>query len=325
MMFCVFFLSFMVTRSIPYPPFLYIIDPITTFKSEMFSLYGLNKPVIEQFFIYIGNLFRGDWGVSISISLGTPVLSLIKPYFARTLELTIFSVFFSSLIGIKAGIASTVNRNKWKDKLLRGISLLGVSIPVFWLGILLQYLFGYNSYNVGLNILPVSGYKTSGIGNSPFITGLRTVDSLLTGNLVMFIDAVLHLILPVFCLSFVSLAAITRQTRSSILDTLEYDYVLTARAKGCKEKDIIKHHTLRNALVPTVNFIGMNFGALLVGVVLIEKTFNIYGIGILMIRAIISCDYFVINVCVFLMVFLFIIMKFITNLISAIIDPRIRY
>ena len=159
----------------------------------------------------------------------------------------------------------------------------------------------------------------------PVVTSLRLLDSLILGKFDYFWDTVLHLILPVFCLSFVSIAGITRQTRSSMLEVLELDYVRTARAKGCKEKDVIHKHAFRNALIPTITVVGLSFAGLLGGAVLTETTFTLHGMGRLTVDAIYGVDYDIINASVFLMTIIFVTANLIIDLLYGIVDPRIRY
>lgn len=281
---------------------------------------GLDQPVIVQYFRYIADLFTGNWGKSSRISLGTDVWELIWAHFPRTMELTIFALLIASFLGIKAGLISAKHRNKPKDTVIRGAALIGVAVPVFWLGMLLQYFLTYQ-----IRLFPSIGYKNPIWGDPTFITGFRSIDSLMSGYLYLFVDYMWHLILPVAALAFISLASITRQTRSSMLEVLQQDYIRTARAKGCREKDVVKSHALKNALIPTITVIGLNFGGLLGGAVLTETTFNLVGMGTLMITAIQTYDYYVINATVFLTAVIFVLVNLFMDIIYGFVDPRIRY
>jgi len=287
---------------------------------EMERFLGFDQPLIFQFFRYLGDLFTGNWGKSFTISHGQDVWSLIWQRFPRTMELTILSIIISSFIGIKAGVISAKHRNKYKDTTIRGLSLVGVSIPVFWMGMILQYFLTYQ-----IPILPAIGFKTAWYDDPTFITGFRLIDSMITGKFYLTIDYLMHLILPVACLTFITLASITRQTRSSMLEVLQQDYIRTARAKGCSEKDVINTHALKNALIPTATIIGLNFGYLLSGAVLTETTFNLTGIGQLMITAIRRYDFYVINAGIFLVALSFILINLAMDVIYGLLDPRIRY
>ncbi len=287
---------------------------------DMRHFLGFDQPLIVQYFRYLGDLFTGNWGRSLNISRGMDVWTLIWQRFPRTMELTLFSILIASVIGIKSGVISAKHRNKYKDTTIRGISLIGVSIPIFWMGMILQYFLTYQ-----IKLLPAIGFKTGWYGDPDFITGFRLIDSLITGKIYLTIDYIVHLILPVACLSFITLASITRQTRSSMLEVLQQDYIRTARAKGCSEKDVISTHALKNALIPTVTIIGLNFGYLLSGAVLTETTFNLSGMGQLMITAIRRFDFSVINAGVFLIALTFILINLAMDVIYGLLDPRIRY
>ncbi|MHA1823697.1 MAG: ABC transporter permease [Promethearchaeota archaeon] len=286
---------------------------------------GLYDPIFVQYFRYLGDLLVGNWGKSLSIAKGLPVWTLIMQRLPRTADIALFSIVIASIIGIKTGIISAAHRNKAKDTIARGITLLGVALPVFFLGMLLQYIFGYAIRIDDVAILPNTGFKTVTFEDPPFVTGFRIIDALLSRQLYMIPDYLIHLILPVFCLSFISLASIVRQTRSSMLEVLEQDYIRTARAKGCKEKDVINTHAKKNAMIPTVTIIGLGFGSLLTGAVLTETTFGLAGMGELLIDAIRNSDYWVLNGLVFFFALVFIAVNLITDVIYGILDPRIRY
>ena len=297
--------------------------PINATEEQLIAVerwLGLDQPLYIQYFRYIADLFTGNWGKSSRISLGTDVWVLIWNHFPRTMELTIFALLIASFLGIKAGLISAKHRNKPKDTVIRGAALIGVAVPVFWLGMLLQYFLTYQ-----IRLFPSIGYKNPIWGDPTFITGFRSIDSLMSGYLYLFVDYMWHLILPVAALAFISLASITRQTRSSMLEVLQQDYIRTARAKGCREKDVVKSHALKNALIPTITVIGLNFGGLLGGAVLTETTFNLVGMGTLMITAIQTYDYYVINATVFLTAVIFVLVNLFMDIIYGFVDPRIRY
>ncbi len=281
---------------------------------------GLHLPIVNQYFIYIGRLFMGDWGVSHVLTQGQPVWDVIMERFPRTFDIAVAAIVIAAFVGLKTGVISATNRNKWKDTVVRGLTLIGVSIPVFWLGLILQFFLSYR-----LRLFPTANYKTPGIGNPPIITYNRIIDSLLSGQTYLITDYLHHLILPVFCLSFITLASITRQTRSSMLEVLEQDYIRTARAKGCKERDVINIHARKNAMIPSITVIGLNFGGLLSGAVLTETTFNLHGLGEALISAIQFTDYWLLNAVVFISTLTFILINLSVDLIYGMLDPRIRY
>jgi len=321
-LFGVITLTFILSRFMPGDPVLAFLGQRFTEEDYLRELHrlGLDRPIMEQFFTYLGDLFIGNWGISVSINRGQPVWDLVLERFSRTFDIAVLSMVIASIVGIKTGVISAANRNKPKDTIVRGIALIGVAIPVFWMGMMLRYVLAYL-----IPIFPGLNYKTPGIGDPPVITHFRVIDSILSGQIYLIVDYLYHLILPVFCLSFITLAGITRQTRSSMLEVLEQDYVRTARAKGCEEKDVINTHALKNAMIPTITVIGLNFGYLLGGAILTETTFNLNGIGALVIIAITNCDYWVLNAVVFCITITFVIVNLGTDLIYGFIDPRIRY
>ncbi len=316
-------LTFILSRMMPGDPVLAFL-PVGKPNPELYAYWehklGLDQPWIIQYFRYLGDLFTGNWGLSVSIGHGMEVWDLIMTRLPRTVDITLFSVIISSFVGIKTGIISATHRNKTKDAVFRGMSLMGVAIPVFFLGMLLQFLLGYQ-----LELFPTTGFKTYEYADPKHVTGFRIIDALLSGELYMVTDYVWHLVLPVFCLSFISLAGIVRQTRSSMLEVLEQDYIRTARAKGCEEKDVINTHAKKNAMIPTVTVIGLNLAGLLSGAVLTETTFNLKGVGQLLVRAIITSDYWVLNALVFFFAIVFVVANLGVDILYGLLDPRIRY
>lgn len=315
-------LTFILSRLMPGSP-AYALLPEQATVEQIAAIehqLGLDRPIWEQFFRYFGDLFTGNWGVSISIAKGQPVWQIVMQRFPRTFEVALLSIFIAGFIGIKTGVISAAHRNKPRDTVLRGFALVGVAIPVFWMGLVLQYLLGFQ-----LDLFPVVGYKTPGIGDPPVITNFRIIDCIISGRFDLLGDYLFHLILPVFCLSFITLAGITRQTRSSMLEVLEQDYVRTARAKGCEEKDVINKHARKNALIPTITVVGLQFGYLLGGAILTEITFSLHGIGELLVVAIQNFDYFVLCAVVMITTLAFIIVNLLVDLLYGIVDPRIRY
>ncbi len=316
-------LVFVLSRLMPGDPILaYLpegkVDPMM--YQQMRQQLGFDQPIIVQYFRYLGDLFVGNWGFSISINRGQDVWSLIMQRLPRTVDIAIFSMLIAGFLGIKTGVISAVHRNKPKDTILRGLALIGVAIPVFFMGMILQYTVGYL-----VPIFPTTGFKTYSYPNPPSVTGFRMIDAFLSGEFYMIGDYLYHLVLPVVCLSFIILAGITRQSRSSMLEVLEQDYVRTARAKGCKEKDVINTHARKNSLIPTITVIGLSFAGLLSGAVLTETTFGLVGVGELLIASIRDVDYWVMNALVFVITILFVSINLVTDVIYAMLDPRIVY
>jgi ABC-type dipeptide/oligopeptide/nickel transport system permease component len=322
-LFGVLTLVFILSRLMPGDPVLaYLPDgkPDPEVYAAMVHELGFDLPIYIQYFRYLGDLFVGNWGRSVSIIRGMDVWDLIMQRLPRTIDIAIFSMLIAGFLGIKTGVISAVHRNKPKDTILRGLALVGVAIPVFFMGMILQFILGYK-----LPIFPTTGFKDYSLGNPAYVTGFRIIDAFLSGEFYMISDYLYHLVLPVACLSFIILAGITRQSRSSMLEVLEQDYVRTARAKGCKEKDVINTHARKNSLIPTITVIGLSFAGLLSGAVLTETTFGLVGVGELLIDSIRNVDYYVLNALVFIITIMFVSINLVTDVIYAMLDPRIVY
>ena len=297
-----------------------IAKPNRVAYNQMVNQLGLDQPLLVQYFKFMGDLLTGQWGVSVSIARNQPVWDLVIQRLPRTIDLSIFSIIIAAFVGIKAGVISAKHRNKSADNVVRSLALIGVAIPVFFLGMLMQYYLGHI-----LNLFPSTGYKNFVYENPPIVTGFYMIDAVISGEIYKIWDYLYHLIMPVLCLSFVTLASITRQTRSSMLEVLEMDYVRTARAKGCRERDVINTHALKNAMIPTATIIGLNLAALLDGAVITESTFGLVGIGLLLIDSIVLLDYWVLNAVIFFITLLYVGTNLAIDMIYAMLDPRIRY
>lgn len=278
--------------------------------------YGLDKPLHIQFFMYIAQILRGDLGKSIRTR--RPVGADIRAFFPATFELTTTAMLLAVLFGIPLGIISAVYRDRAPDRASRVFSVIGVSMPIFWLGLLLLYLF-----YIRLGILPGPGRIS---GDPPaHITGLYLLDGLLTGNWRPFGDAALHLILPAFTLAFAVLARITRMTRSSMLEALGQDYVRTARAKGLMERWVVARHALRNALIPTLTVIGLSYGELLGGAVATELIYAWPGMTHYVVGSMTSLDFPAVMGVTLVIAIIYITVNLLVDLTYALVDPRIRY
>ena len=278
---------------------------------------GLNEPLHTQYWQWLTNAVRGDFGISIRSN--QPVIEEIISRLPATVELTVVALFIAVFFGIFIGVSAARHRNTPIDYSMIGISLLGVSIPIFWLGMMLIFLF-----SVMLGWLPVSGRLTMG-QVIPQITGLYLVDSLVAGNIRAFSDSLKHLLLPAFSLATVSLALVVRVTRSSMLDVLSEDYIRTARAKGVRENKVVYVHALKNAMIPVITVIGLQLAKLMGGAILTETVFSWPGIGRLLVTAIGVRDYPVVQGVVFFVAFAFIAINIVVDLVYAYLDPRIRY
>jgi peptide/nickel transport system permease protein len=278
---------------------------------------GLDQPLHIQYLTWVNNVLHGDLGDSVQSY--EPVLKEIWDRFPATIELSLAAIFIAVAVGIPLGVLAARKRNSFIDYLCISVSLLGVSIPVFWLGMMLIFVFA-----AILNILPVSGRLTMGLSVDQ-VTGLYLIDSLITGNFNAFGDAVKHLVLPAIALATIPLALIVRVTRSSMLDVLNEDYIRTARAKGVPLAKVIFKHALKNALIPVITVIGLQFGTLMGGAILTEEVFSWPGIGRLIVGAIYNRDYPLIQGVVLIVSLIFILINLLVDILYAYIDPRIRY
>jgi len=283
---------------------------------ELRRKYGLDKPLYEQYFRWVANMVRGDLGLS--IRTGQPVLEDLRRYAPATLELALTAMFLVAAVGLPLGIISALNKDGILDHLSRLVALSGVSMPIFWVGLLLQILFFAR-----LGILPADGRLDIMTTPPPQVTGLYTVDSLLAGDLEAFKSAVVHLILPGVNLAFGSLAVLTRMVRSSMLDVLGEDYVRTARAKGLTERRVILLHALRNALIPTTTTMALQMGALMGGVFLVELIFSWPGLGFYAMRSITLIDFPSIMGVAILMTTIYAFFNLLADLLYGLLDPRI--
>lgn len=277
---------------------------------------GLNESYPYQYFIYIKHLLKGDLGISIRSSL--PVSQEIWDRFLATVELSVAAIFLSSLIGIIAGVVSSVKKYSIFDYCSMVLALAGISMPIFWLGLMLIYLF-----SVLLGILPMMGRFTMGVDYHP-VTGLVILDSLLTGNLSLFFNSLKHLVLPAFTLATIPMAIIARMTRSSMLDVMSKDYIRTARAKGLSPRRVIFQHALKNAFLPIVTVIGLNFGLLLGGAVLTETIFSWPGLGRYVVDSLLARDYPAVQGCILFFAVIMVLVNLVVDILYFYLDPRLR-
>lgn len=293
-------------------------DQIAALHREL----GLDRPWWIQLAIYLGGVAHGDFGRSIADL--QPVSQKLAQYFPATFELAVGAIVFAVMVGIPAGIFAAVRRNSLADAVTMSLVLLGVSIPVFWLGWMLVYVLAVLPGHLGLNLFPISG-RLSSQYYVPTRTHLIAVDALLAGNGRAALDALWHLLLPAITLGTIPLAIIAKITRGGMLDVLQSDYIRTARAKGLGERAVIFGHGLRNALLPIITIVGLQTGLLLGGAVLTESIFAWPGVGRLAFDAISNRDMPVINGCILLFATVFVVVNTAVDLLYAAANPRIRY
>jgi dipeptide transport system permease protein len=301
-------------------------DPIETLAGErgidaarhaqLLKEFGLDKPVLVQYGIYIGRVLHGDLGKSIITQ--EPVIREFFTLFPATIELAVCAILFALLLGIPAGIIAAVRRNSVFDHGVMATSLTGYSMPIFWWGLLLILLF-----SVQLGLTPVSGRISVQYYIEP-TTGFLLVDSLLTGDKGAFWSTARHLILPTIVLGTNPLAVVARMTRSAMLEVLGEDYIRTARAKGLPPFKVVGVHALRNALIPVVTVIGLQVGVLFTGAILTETIFSWPGVGKWLIEAINRRDYPVLQGGMLLLGGVVMLVNLLVDVTYGVINPRIR-
>ncbi|KUM43814.1 ABC transporter permease subunit [Pseudomonas sp. EpS/L25] len=291
------------------------VDP--QMHAEAMHRLGLDKPLYQQYFDYIGNLAQGNLGESLRSRVG--VWDEFLTLFPATLELSVAAMLFATVFGVLAGILAALRRGTTVDHGVMGVALTGYSMPIFWWGLLLIMLF-----SVQLGWTPVSG-RLDLLYDIPPRTGFMLVDTLLSDEPGAFLDALKHLILPAIVVGTIPLAVIARMTRSAMLEVLREDYVRTARAKGLSPKRVVFVHALRNALIPVLTVLGLQVGSLLSGAVLTETIFSWPGIGKWLIEAIGARDYPVVQNGILLIATLVILVNFVVDILYGLVNPRIRH
>src|SRR5512134_2737896 len=301
---------------------------------------GLDKPIPVQFGIYLGEVLRGDFGQSVRYSM--PVTRMLAERLPMTVELSIAALIISMIVGIPLGVISAVKHNSWVDVITMVWANTGVSMPVFWLGLMLAFVFSILLKNTPF-WLPPSGRVSPGIPNDPFyevwgmtppeegfgmvvhfLGRLNILNSLLTANWELLKDSLIHLILPSLALSTIPMALIARMSRSAMLEVLGQDYIRTARAKGLTQRKVILKHAFRNSLLPIVTVIGLSLGGLLGGAVLTETVFGLSGVGRALYDAITARDYGIVQAFTVVIAVFFVVLNLLVDISYAYLDPRIR-
>ena len=285
--------------------------------AELTSYLGLDQPIWKQYVIYLGQMLQGDFGDS--LFSGLPVMQEIGERLPATIELALFSVLIASVLGVSLGVICAVKQNSALDRLCQVGGLVGVSLPKFWLGLMLIILFAVN-----LGWLPVSG-RFDFMNKPETITGFMILDSIITGNWAALGSTLRYMLLPGVSIAIASVGTIMRYTRSTMLETIRQDYIRTARAKGLRERVVIIHHALKNALIPIVTVIGMELGGLFSGSVLVETIFAWPGVGKYIVDGINNSDYAVVQGGCLLVALISVGMNLVVDLLYGLLDPRIRY
>jgi len=278
---------------------------------------GLDDPLHIQYLRYLKDAIKGNLGISYYTKQS--VLSELLRLFPATVELAIASMVIALLVGISAGVISALKQNSIFDNVSMVVALGGVSMPVFWVGLILMWVFSFK-----LGWTPISGRLAVQIDLKQ-ITGLFVIDSIITGNIAALRDSLRHLILPALSLATISMGIIARFTRSSMLEVIRQDYIRTARAKGVSEALVIFKHAFKNALIPVVTVVGLQFGLLLGGAVVTETVFSWPGIGNVIIVSILRRDYPMVQGALLLLALLYVIINLLVDVSYSYLDPRIRY
>ena len=315
-------LTFFLTRALPGDPvWLRLPDKATIedYYRERARM-GLDKPVIYQLFVFISDLFTGNWGYSYTIAQDSDVWSVVAFYLPRSLELMFISMFFAIFFGILFGKVSARNLDSFWDYFIRILTYILLSVPGFIIVIFFIQLYVYTPFK----LFPLSGFKTIYYSDPTYISGFPLIDSLLTGEFDLFLDQVWHLIIPLSAMTIVQMVAIIRQTRTSLLDVLQMDYIRTAKAKGLSNKVIINKHALKNAIPPVITVSAMGFPIVMGGMIGVEVAYHYVGVGFMFRQAVLNTDYPVIVIFIFIFSLIVIIFNFIADLIIGFLDPRIR-
>ncbi len=309
---------FLMLRLIPGDPALLLLGEYAN-PEELEALrhkLGLDRSLAAQYWIYLQSILQGDFGNS--IRTGAPVIGEIGVRFMATVELSLAAMGIATFFGIAAGVISAVRQYSLWDYTVMLLALVGVSMPIFWLGLMLIYLLA-----VKFPVFPMMGRLTMGL-DLPSLTGLVLVDAILTGRPKVLWDGLHHLMLPAFTLATIPTAVVARITRSSMLEVLNKDYVRTARAKGLEEAVVILRHALRNAMLPVVTVLGLNLGLLLSGAVLTETIFSWPGLGRYVVDSLMGRDYAAVQGCILIFAVVMAAINLVVDLAYAALDPRIR-
>jgi peptide/nickel transport system permease protein len=284
--------------------------------AEIRHQYGFDRPIYEQLLLYFGQVFRFDFGESQYSH--RPVGLDIAQRLPATLELTLAALSLAILVGIPLGVIAGVNHNRWPDFALRLFTIAGVAVATFWFAIMLQLLF-----SMQLDWLPLRGRSASGMALPPVITGSLILDSLIVGRLDACWDALRHLVLPAVTLSLGALATIARFTRAGVLETMQRDFVLYERAVGYPRRRLIWVYVLRNSVIAAVTQIGLLFGTLIAGAVVVESIFDWPGIGNYAVQAILTADYKVMLAVTLLIGVVYTVVNIVIDLVHGLLDPRL--
>jgi peptide/nickel transport system permease protein len=313
---------FLLSHAVPSDPVVANLSDRNLGDPEMVAAFrakwGLDQPLYKQYLTYLKNLLRFDLGVSIRTQ--QPVAEDLARYFPATIELAIVGMIFAVFFGLLFGIISVVKRDTLTEQVIRGVSIFGVSVPSFWMAMILLFVF-----YLLLGIAPRPGRISTRLSAPLHRTGFFLIDSLIQGDMRLLVDSLRHLVLPGICQGMFTMGLITRTIRSSLLEVMSQDYIRTALAKGLSRRDILLKHALGNALLPVVTVIGMSFSGLLGGMILVETIFAWPGIGQYAYQSTQSLDFPAIVGVSLLIALNHVIINLAVDLLYGLLDPRVRY
>ena len=342
-LFGILFATFALGRLIPGDPCRAILGEKATDAvcDEFIRRHGLDQPILVQFGYYVSEIAHGDFGRSFRFS--KPVDELLMERLPITVELSLAALLVSILVGVPLGVISAIRHNSWVDVLTMLWANMGVSMPVFWLGLMLAYIFALALKDTPLQLppsgrlspglIPVPFYEVWGLELTPgttmftilnFLSRMNILNGILSTDFNLVKDALVHLILPALALGTIPMALIARMTRSAMLEVLGQDYIRTARAKGLRQRVVVMKHAFRNAQLPLVTVIGLSLGSLLGGAVLTETVFNLSGVGRILYDAITARDYGIVQAFTVVIAIFFVVLNLIVDISYGILDPRIR-
>jgi peptide/nickel transport system permease protein len=320
-LFGVVIVAFLVAHMVPADPLATVLSEQATkdpaVREAYMKRWGLDRSVPEQFFRYLTNVLRGDLGESFTTR--RPVVQDLQQFLPGTVELAMAALAVSVVFGVPLGIWSALRHNSWVDHLARVLSLVGAASPIFWTGLIALHVFYYR-----LEWAPGPGRLDTHLQMPVAVTGFTLVDTLLAGNYELFASALRHIVLPALVLGWFIMGIVSRTTRAALLEVLAADYVRTARAKGLAERLVVGVHALRNALIPVVTVIGLNFASLLSGAVLTETVFAWPGIGRYAVTAAVRLDYPAILGVTMITAVVYLAVNFAVDVVYGVLDPRIR-
>lgn len=314
-------LAFVLTRALPGNPIDTMVPRYASqaIRDNLTQKYGLDQPIYVQYLVYLRNLVRGDLGVSFTTS--KPVVRDLADRWTASVELTTCSMVLAVGLGLPLGLATAARRESWLDHVGRIVSVMGVSLPVFWTGLILIYVI---FFRLGWVPPPVGRIDVS-VVQPHRVTGLYTIDSILQGNVEALVASVGNLILPVVTLGFSAMAPIARMMRSEAIEVLDSDYIRAARSLGLPERTVFSRHVLKNAFLPVVTMIALVYGYMLGSSVLVEKIFSWPGLGLYAFNAAASADYPALQGFILAIGLLYSVLFLGLDIVYALLDPRIRY